>query len=130
MLFLFCRPTDQPTDRQTLFFAVLPVYEEVNLVLPNLKNFELFTRKYLCWSLISIKNFSATIIKKRLKHRCYLVNIAEFLRSRILRNICERLVNLAFAQPILVSERKYKTNIKKSVFKSALSSRREYCRYH
>ena len=30
--------------------------------------------------------------KKRLQHRCFLVNIAKFLRSPILKNICEQLL--------------------------------------
>ena len=39
-----------------------------------LKNFALFTRKHLCWSLFLIQN------------------IAKFLRAPILKNICERLL--------------------------------------
>ena len=31
------------------------------------------------------------IIKKRLQHRCFPVNIAKFLRTSILKNICEQL---------------------------------------
>ena len=31
-------------------------------------------------------------IKKKLQHRCFSVNIAEFLRTPILKNICERLL--------------------------------------
>ena len=31
-------------------------------------------------------------IKKRLKHKCFPVNIAKFLRTLILKNICERLL--------------------------------------
>ena len=31
-------------------------------------------------------------IKKRLQHRCFPVNIAKFLRTPILKNICERLL--------------------------------------
>ena len=32
-------------------------------------------------------------IKKILQHRCFPVNIAKFLRARILKNICERLLS-------------------------------------
>ena len=31
-------------------------------------------------------------IKKRLQHKCFLVNIAKFLSTPILKNICERLL--------------------------------------
>ena len=51
-----------------------------------LKNFAIFTRKHLCWSL-----FGVNFIKKRLQHRYFLVNITKFLRTPILKNIWERL---------------------------------------
>ena len=51
-----------------------------------LKKCTIFTGKHLCWSLFC--NF----IKKRLQHRCFPVNIAKFLRTFILKNICERLL--------------------------------------
>ena len=44
-----------------------------------LKNFAIFTRKHLCWSLFFI------FIKKRLQQRCFAVS--KFLRSFILKNI-------------------------------------------
>ena len=59
-----------------------------------LKNFVIFTRKSLCWSLIFNKVASvrpATLVKKRFHHRCFPVNIAKFLRTLILKNICKRL---------------------------------------
>ena len=34
----------------------------------------------------------ATLLKKRLWHRCFPVNFAEFLRKHILKNMCERLL--------------------------------------
>ena len=44
--------------------------------------------------------------KKRLQHRCYLVNIKKFLRTAILKNVCERRllvcyvsVSASFQQP-------------------------------
>ena len=46
-----------------------------------LKNFPIFTRKHLCWSLFLIK---------RLQQRCFPVNIAKFLRETIFKNICDR----------------------------------------
>ena len=53
-----------------------------------LKNFAIFTGKHLCWSLFfKVCNF----IKKRLQHRCFPVDIAKYLTTPILKNICEHL---------------------------------------
>ena len=60
-----------------------------------LKNFAVFIGKHLCWSLFfnRVADFRpATILKKRLEHKCFPVNIAKFLRTPILKNICERLL--------------------------------------
>ena len=58
-----------------------------------LKKFTYFTGKHLCWSLFLIK-----FIKKRLlPHWCFPVKFAKFLRTSILKNICERL--LLFVSP-------------------------------
>ena len=54
-----------------------------------LKNFAIFTRKHLCWSLFGV--FGVNFIKKRLQHRYFPVNITKFLRTPILKNIWERL---------------------------------------
>ena len=51
---------------------------------PVHKNFAIFTEKHLYWSLLSIK--------KRLQHRCFPVDIAKFLRTLILKIVCERLL--------------------------------------
>ena len=59
-----------------------------------LKNFAIFTEKHLRWSLFLNKNVglqSWNFIKKRLQHRFFPVNIAKFLRTPVLENICERL---------------------------------------
>ena len=64
-----------------------------------LNNFAIFTEKYLCWCLFFNKNaglHACNSIKKRLKHRYFLVNIAKFLRTPILKNICEQLVLRVF----------------------------------
>ena len=50
-----------------------------------LKNFAIFTRKHLCWSLFDV--FGVNFIKRRLQHRCFPVNITKFLRKPILKNI-------------------------------------------
>ena len=34
---------------------------------------------------------TCNFIKKRVQHRCFPVNIAKFLKTPILRNVCERL---------------------------------------
>ena len=59
-----------------------------------IKNFAIFTEKQLRWSLFLNKNAglqSWNFIKKRLQHRFFPVNIAKFLRTPVLENICERL---------------------------------------
>ena len=70
-----------------------------------LKFFAKFTGKHLCWSLFfnRIADWSlffnqvaglrpATLLKKRLQHRCFLVNFAKFLRAPFLQNTSERLL--------------------------------------
>ena len=37
---------------------------------------------------------ACNFVKKRLQHRCFLVNIAKFWRTPILKKICERLLHL------------------------------------
>ena len=59
-----------------------------------LKNFAILTEKDLCCSLFLNKNAglqSWNLIKKRLQHRYFPVNIAKFLRKLVLKNICEQL---------------------------------------
>ena len=57
-----------------------------------LKIFAIFAGKHLCWSyLLIVTGLDAwNFVKKRLQHRCFLANIAKFLRSFILKNVCER----------------------------------------
>ena len=60
-----------------------------------LKNFAILTEKHECWCFFLIKlQFvrPVTLIKKGLQHRCFPVNIAKFLRTPILKNICEPLL--------------------------------------
>ena len=61
-----------------------------------LKNFAIFTGKHLCWSLFfKVADLQArNVIKKRLQHRCFPVNIANDLRTPILKNICEVLLQV------------------------------------
>ena len=58
-----------------------------------LKNLANFTEKDLCWSL-----------KKRLQHRCFPMNIAKFLRTSILKNICERVLPHTIKYTILTTK--------------------------
>ena len=46
-------------------------------------------RKHLRWSLFQIKR---DYIKNRLQHRCFPLNVAKFLRTPMLKSICERLL--------------------------------------
>ena len=68
-----------------------------------LKNFANFTEKYLCWSL-SLR--PATLLKKRLQHRCFPMKFAKILRTPVLKNICERLPlqNFYLTKPKLVTQ--------------------------
>ena len=45
-----------------------------------------------CWSLSLIKPEYQQLYLNRLQHRCFPVKFVIFLRTRILRNICERLL--------------------------------------
>ena len=52
-----------------------------------LKNIAIFAGKHLCWSLVF--NKVEKIVKMRLQHRCFSVNIVKFLRTPFLKNICK-----------------------------------------
>ena len=51
-----------------------------------LKNFTKFTEKYLCHGLFFNRVAVATLLKKRLWHRCFPVNFGKFSRSPFLQN--------------------------------------------
>ena len=51
-----------------------------------LRNFSTFTGEHLC------QNLFCNFIKKRLWHRCFLVNFAKFLRTYFFQNISGRLL--------------------------------------
>ena len=58
------------------------------------QHFAKLTRKHLPQSLFLNKTAgprTATLIKKRLWHRCFPVNFIKTLRAPILKNVCERL---------------------------------------
>ena len=50
------------------------------------RNFAKFTGKHLCQSLFLNKVAGLSLFKKRLWHRCFLVNFAKFLRNLFLQN--------------------------------------------
>ena len=57
-------------------------------------NLVIFIGKHLCWSVFFNEDGSlqsCDFIEKRLQHRCFPVNIVKFLRTPVLKNICERL---------------------------------------
>ena len=66
------------------------------------KIFLFFTGKRLRWSLFfEVADLQAyKFMKKRLQHWCFPVNIVKFLRTPILKNICELLL-LNFFHKIL-----------------------------
>ena len=53
------------------------------------KKFANFIGKYLCWNQFLR---ACSFIKKKSQHRCYSVKFAKFLKTPILKNICERLL--------------------------------------
>ena len=63
------------------------------LLISVLRSFAKFTGKYLCQSLFLNKVAGpATLLKKRLWHRCFPVNFAKFLRAALLQKISGRLL--------------------------------------
>ena len=64
-------------------------YQKCSIKKGVLRNFAKFTGKYLCQSLFFNKIAGlgpATLLKKRLWHRCFPVNFAKFLRTPFLQN--------------------------------------------
>ena len=59
-----------------------------------LKNFVNLSEKHLCWSLFLIKlqALRPRNLFKRLQHRCFPGKFVKFLRTFMLKNICQRLL--------------------------------------
>ena len=60
-----------------------------------LRNYAKYTGKHLCQRLFFNKVAglrSATLLKKRLRHRCFPVNLVKFLRTNFLQNTSGRLL--------------------------------------
>ena len=71
-----------------------------------LKDFTIFTEKCLCWShflirLLKSAAFSTADLLKKTPHRCFSVNIAKILRTRIMKNIFEELFLKKLAASVL-----------------------------
>ena len=70
-------------------------HQRCSLINGVLRNFPKFTGKHLCQSLFFNKVAGlrpATLLKKRLWHRCFPVNFAKFLRTPFLQNTPGRLL--------------------------------------
>ena len=61
-------------------------HQVVLLQKPQKQSLEVFCKK------MSFKNFACNFINKRFQHRCFIVKLAKFLKTSILKNICERLL--------------------------------------
>ena len=67
-------------------------YQSCSIKKAALKNFTIFIGKHLCWSAHrETQENTCNLIKKKLQNRCFPMNIAKFLGTPILKNICERL---------------------------------------
>ena len=75
-------------NRQLITEAATNVFYEEGA----LKNFTRFTGKHLCQSLFFNKTGSATLLKKRIWHRCFPVNFIKFLRIPFLQNTSGRVL--------------------------------------
>ena len=71
------------------------VIEIIKVILRYFHLVNVHKKTQLCWSLFLKKVTDLKVcnfIKKRLQHRFFSVNIAKFLRTLTLKNICERLL--------------------------------------
>ena len=57
-----------------------------------LKVLQIFTEKRLCWSLFLIKLQGCNFINQKLHQKCFPVKFTKFLRTPILKIICERVL--------------------------------------
>ena len=70
-----------------------------------LRNFAKFTGKHLCQSLFLIKLRPATLLKKKLRRKCFPVNFAKFLRTSFLQNTSRRLLLMIYRNKIVLRTR-------------------------
>ena len=79
-----------------------------------LKNFTKLSRKHLCQSFFFNKVASlrpATLLKKRLQHKCFPVNLVKFLRIIFLRSTPETASSSPFRTATFISLRAFKYHI-------------------
>ena len=73
-----------------------------------LKNFLMYTGKYLCWSRILIKFRywrPAFLFKKSLQHRCFYVKIAKFLKTAFSYKTCSLYLSEIYLSEILLTDK-------------------------
>ena len=83
------------SNRDTLFWCNRSSHRRCSIEKGVLKNFAKFTENHLCQSLFFNKVEGLrpkTLLKKRLWHRCFLVNFAKFFRTSFLQNTSGRLL--------------------------------------
>ena len=99
----FCQTSDNLLHGETIWVMVSPCFLEKNRSSHQrcpvrkgvLRNFAKFTGKQLCKSLFfnKVAGLSpATLLKKRLLHRCFPVNFVKFLGISFLQNTSGRLL--------------------------------------
>ena len=79
----------QKAVKKSLLYLTRSSHQRCSMKKGVLKNFTKFTGKHLCQSLIFNKLAvlrPATLLKKRLWHRCFPVNFVKFLRTPFLQN--------------------------------------------
>ena len=123
-------PLFKPSLFRVVLFFNISIYESshrCSVTKSVLKNFANFPKKHLFLSLFLVKlqAEACNFIKKKLQHSCFPVKFAKFLKTPILKNICERLLlNLSrcYASPWNDFKETYKTE--KRIFKMAKSTTR------
>ena len=90
MFHLIQRNSEQPEIiKQKIRYWKLDT-DHVGFAKPTLKDLQNQPSSVFYENLHALKIYK--FIKKRLQHRCFPVNIAKFLRTPILKNICEQLL--------------------------------------
>ena len=82
-------------DNSTVTYTTISSHRSCSAKKGVLRNFTKFTGKHLCQSLFFNKFAGlrpATLLKKRLWHRCFPVNFVKFLRTPFLQNTSARLL--------------------------------------
>ena len=85
-------------DRMTKIFSIRSSHQRCSIIKGVLRNFARFTGKHLCQDLFFDKVsglWPATLLKRRLWHRCFPVNFTKFLRTPFLQNTYGRLLLLS-----------------------------------